>query len=108
MSTVNTSASAYFPRPELSGTIAQFCMLAGAAGMTAMIWASALGSADQPTAYIAAASSGNSARIVRVSLPPVQIVARRDALADVNEVAGNGTMASAGCAADRNAAHKPG
>ena len=106
MSTANTPASAYFARPALSGSVAQVALVASAAGFTAMLWASALGAGDQPAGYIAAAQAGP--QVVRVALAPVQIVARRDSLAEATVMGANGNMASVnGCAADRSA-HKPG
>ena len=104
MTTLNTTASAYFPRAERSGLIPQLFLVAAAAGMTATIWASAIGAGDQPTGFISAASAGVPVNVVRVTLPPVQIVSRRETMADASGALGGG---AAGCAADRSA-HKPG
>jgi hypothetical protein len=103
MTMLNTTASAYFPRADKSASIPQLFLVAAAAAMTATIWASAMGGGDQPTGFISAASAGVPVNVVRVTLPPVQIVARRETMADASGALGG----SAGCAADRSA-HKPG
>lgn len=97
MSIANASANPYFRRPDLSGSVPSVALLAAAAGMTAMLWLSAVGVGNQPRGYMAALAEASPAR---VTLPRVEVVARRDSVASMGE-------AAAGCLVEPGI-HKPG
>ncbi len=103
MNNSNTSAYPQFQRDDRVGTVASLATVVAAAGMTAMVWLSAVGIGSEPRGYMAAMVEASPAR---VTLPRVEIVARRDAVASLGDAV-NVVNASAGCAVEPPA-HKPG
>lgn len=101
MTSLMTPTSAYFPRPPVFAPAAQVLLIAAAAGMTAMIWLSAIGGAGEPRPYIVAAA--RQASVVHVSLPPVVVTGRRSPL---DKSAGLGS--SGDLAADTTGCIEPG
>ncbi len=100
MTIANTSAYPQYQRPDFAGSVASFALVAATAGMTAMVWLSVAGVGTEPRGYMASLVESSPAR---VTLPRVEVVARRDAVASL----GDTVSASAGCAVEP-AAHKPG
>ncbi|MES2785488.1 MAG: hypothetical protein V4684_08490 [Pseudomonadota bacterium] len=100
MTIANTSAYPQFKNPDFAGSVATFALVVATAGLTATVWLSAAGIGAQPRGYMAALVDASPAR---VTLPRVEVVARRDAVASL----GDSVNASAGCAVEQTA-NKPG